>query len=72
VNPLTESSHTLLNDLDEAMRQLGGIGRSSLYELMAAGTIRYVKIGRRSFIPQTELDRYVASLTPAPVASDPD
>ena len=38
------------------------IGRSTLYELIADGQIKAVKIGRRTLIPNEELERYVASL----------
>jgi excisionase family DNA binding protein len=38
------------------------IGRSTLYELIADGQIKAVKIGRRTLIPHEELERYVASL----------
>ncbi len=37
-----------------------GISRSGLYELIANGTIRRVKIGRRALIPAVEIERIVA------------
>jgi len=52
----------LLHPLSEACEQLG-IGRSTLYELIAAGVIRTVKIGRRTLIAHDELERYVQALT---------
>lgn len=37
------------------------IGRSRLYELLAAGDIKAVRIGARGVrVPQSELDRFVA------------
>lgn len=54
----------LLNPLPEAIRRLG-IGRSKVYEEIAAGNLRVVKIGRRTLIPETELQRYVGKLTEA-------
>lgn len=42
-----------------------GVGRSTLYELIKAGEIQAVKIGRRTLIPHDELERYVRSLTTA-------
>ena len=42
--------------------QILGIGRSSLYELIAAGEIHAVKIGRRTLIPAKEIERFVESL----------
>ena len=40
-----------------------GIGRSTLYELIASGSIRTLKIGRRTLIAHDELERYVRRLT---------
>lgn len=42
--------------------QLLGIGRSSLYALIAEGRITTVKIGRRTLIRDEELRRFVAQL----------
>ena len=42
--------------------QILGIGRSSLYGLIAQGQISAVKIGRRTLIPDQEIRRYVESL----------
>ncbi len=52
----------LLHAVPEAAEQLG-IGRSTLYELIGAGTIRTVKIGRRVLVARAELERYVQTLT---------
>ncbi len=54
----------LLHPIPEAGEQLG-IGRSTMYELIAAGSIRTVKIGRRTLIPHEELQRYVHDLATA-------
>ena len=43
-----------------ACRRLG-IGRTKLYELIAKGEIRSIKIGTRTLIPETELQRFVAA-----------
>lgn len=40
----------LLMSHDEAMRQLGGIGRTTFYGLIEARELEQVHIGRRSFI----------------------
>jgi len=40
----------------EAAGQLS-ISRSTLYGLISAGQLRRVKIGRRTLIPATEIDR---------------
>jgi excisionase family DNA binding protein len=49
---------------------LGGLGRTKIYELIASGELRTVKIGRRRFIPVTAVQEYVARLERAtsPVA----
>jgi excisionase family DNA binding protein len=47
----------------QSSTQILGIGRSSLYVLIAEGEILPVKIGRRTLIPDREIRRYVESLT---------
>jgi excisionase family DNA binding protein len=42
---------------------LDGVGRTKLYELIKSGDIRVVKIGRRTYVPRTELEAYVARLS---------
>jgi excisionase family DNA binding protein len=42
----------------EACR-LTGIGRSKLYELIAAGEIEIVKVGTITLIPTSSLERFV-------------
>ena len=44
----------------DACRRLG-IGRTMLYELIGRGEIRSIKIGTRTLIPETELQRFVAA-----------
>ena len=51
----------LLHSIQASTRILG-IGRSSLYGLIAEGKICTVKIGRRTLIPDQEIRRYVESL----------
>ncbi|WP_407565878.1 helix-turn-helix domain-containing protein [Streptomyces sp. 184] len=41
------------------------IGRSTLYELMAAGAVKYIKLGRCRRIRRSDLESYVAGLSPA-------
>lgn len=53
----------LLHDVETTCRVLGGIGRSKLFELIKAGEIRAVKIGKRTFVAQAEIERFVAELT---------
>jgi len=40
--------------------RLTGAGRSRLYELMASGELRWVKLGARRLIPRSELRRLLA------------
>jgi excisionase family DNA binding protein len=42
----------------EACR-LTGIGRSKLYELMAAGEIEIIKVGRITLLPLTALEQFL-------------
>lgn len=51
----------LLHKIPDAAETLG-IGRSTLYELIANKEIATIKIGRRTLIAQDELERYVRSL----------
>ena len=52
---------TLLHSI-QASTQILGIGRSSLYGLIAEGKIHTVKIGRRALITDQEIRRYVDTL----------
>lgn len=51
----------LLHPVADAAEILG-VGRSTIYRLIAAGEIGTVKIGRRTLVAQTELERYAATL----------
>ncbi|BCM68490.1 MULTISPECIES: helix-turn-helix domain-containing protein [Streptomyces] len=42
------------------------IGRSTLYELMADGVVKYIKLGRCRRIRRADLEAYVANLVPLP------
>jgi excisionase family DNA binding protein len=55
----------LLYTPEEAAEALA-IGRSTLYELMADGVVRYIKLGRCRRIRRIDLETYVASLAPLP------
>ena len=41
---------------------LGGVSRSTVYDLINQGYLKKVSIGRRSFITAESLDAYVESL----------
>ena len=51
----------LLLSIKDATSRLG-IGQTKLYSLIAAGQIKRVKIGDRSLIPDSEIQRYIAEL----------
>ena len=51
---------TDLHDANTAAARLG-IGRTSLYQLLAAGELGSVRIGRRRLIPAREIDRFIAA-----------
>ncbi len=55
---------TALLDLPRAQSALG-IGRSSLFELLRAGHLPAVKVGRRTLIRTSDLRRFIANLASA-------
>ena len=55
----------LLHPIPEARGILGGIGNSKFYGIVAAGQLKLVKIGSRSFVTDDEIRRYVATLQEA-------
>lgn len=59
-----------LNPVEEFQRQLGGIGRTTAFQLFREGKVRTVKIGRRTLVPQSEIDRYLESLSNGPAKVD--
>jgi excisionase family DNA binding protein len=55
----------LLVGVREAARELG-IGRDAAYELVRAGRLRHVSLGRRVLIPRSELSNFVARESSGP------
>ncbi len=49
----------------EAVQQRLGLGRSTIFELIAAGRLRSVKVGRRRLISEAAIADFVASLEEA-------
>lgn len=68
-DPLTDSIRRLPNRLltvDEAAAFLA-VGRSRMYELLTAGAVHSVHIGRSRRVPLGDLENYVESLrSPTP------
>lgn len=54
------SVERLLNSTKQSCDQLG-FGNTKLYEEIAAGEILAIKVGGQTKIPQSEIDRYIAS-----------
>jgi hypothetical protein len=55
-----------LVSIQEAREEwLGGVGRTTIYELVKRGELVKVNIGRRGFITSDSLARYVNRLTEA-------
>lgn len=49
-----------LYSIPEAAQQLGGIGRTTIYELAKRGHIQLVKIGARSFVTDSSIEEYIS------------
>lgn len=66
----------LLHPMPEAIWS-SGLGRSKFYELIAAGEIEVVKVGRRTLVPDASLRAFVERLrrgevhASSPAASSP-
>ena len=48
--------------VEEAMERLGGLSRASFYKAVSAGRIKLRKIGSRSVVLESELDRFLRNL----------
>ncbi|MFE1839129.1 helix-turn-helix domain-containing protein [Streptomyces sviceus] len=55
----------LLYKPEEAAEALA-LGRSTVYELMAEGALKYIKLGRTRRIRRAELEAFVAALALLP------
>lgn len=54
-----EAMHShLANTVNDACRRLG-VGRTTLYALIAAGEIRAIKVASRTLIPESQLVAFV-------------
>ncbi|MCV7274890.1 helix-turn-helix domain-containing protein [Mycolicibacter arupensis] len=59
----TRESVRQLVPIENAQKELGGIGRTTLYRLVKEGHLTRANIGRRSFITGESLAAYVSSIT---------
>ena len=58
-------SERLLYSLEQSSECLGGLGRTTIFELIRKGELQIVKIGRRTFITRKSLNDFVeAKVTP--------
>ncbi|GJF17729.1 hypothetical protein NGTWS0302_16950 [Mycolicibacterium cyprinidarum] len=60
-----DSEDRLLVPIPQSCKDLGGIGRTTLYELVKSGHLVKVNIGRRGFITAKSLAAYVDQLSRA-------
>jgi len=52
-----------LDSIPDAQAYLGGISRTTLYELAKRRDLKVVRIGRRAFVTRASLDEYVERLS---------
>ena len=50
---------TKLHSVPEALRLLGSMGRTWFYSEVGAGRIRVVKLGKRTLVPDSEVQRII-------------
>lgn len=60
--PCLVSERPLLLSIPAARHQLGGIGTTAFYEAVKRHSIELVRLGGRSLVPTSELERVVAEL----------
>jgi len=51
-----------VNDWKATADKLGGVGRSTVFELWKTGELKSVTIGRRRFSTNAQIERYVVAL----------
>jgi excisionase family DNA binding protein len=57
-NEVAIPSVPLAHRIPDACRRIG-IGRTTIYELISAGELRVIKLGNRTLIPESELQRFI-------------
>ena len=58
-------TNVLASSVPEACRRIG-IGRTMFYELVKHGDVRVIRIGSRTLVPESELQKLIASRLGAP------
>ena len=56
--PTAQRKLCTISDVGEQL----SVGRSTVYQLIDAGSLRRVKVGARALIPQADVDAFVADL----------
>jgi excisionase family DNA binding protein len=59
---MAQDEDDVLIDPVEARQRLGGISRSTFYELLKAGDIEGVRIGRKRLVVSSSIARFIATL----------
>ncbi len=59
---MTDENEQQLFGIEVVRRRLGGLGRAKLYQEIAAGRLRTVKIGTRTFITRKAEAEYLRLL----------
>jgi excisionase family DNA binding protein len=52
-------SEPLLLSVPGFQRELGSLGRDTIYQLVREGRIRSVRVGRKILIPRSELEAFI-------------
>jgi len=60
-----------LVSIPDTCTELGGVSRTTIYDLVNSGLLVRAHIGSRAFITAGSLDAYIESLTPATTPPDP-
>ncbi|HEU0196489.1 MAG TPA: hypothetical protein VFQ88_04630 [Nevskiaceae bacterium] len=47
--------------INEARERLGGIGRTLFFKLVNNGRLRVIKLGARTLVPESEIQRLVST-----------
>lgn len=59
----TNAMEPALLTVPEALKQLGGISKWSLYQLIHSRQLESIRIGRRRLIPKTAITKLIEKLT---------